>query len=291
MLICNNQLSTDQLRALNDLAATCREVDRDLPPLYLHILDQKRLSDNNFLFYQDNLLIGFLSVYFFYTNACEISVIITPDKRRQGIAKQLIQAVLPLLESKQVDTLLFSTPEVVNENWLSALGFIYQNSEYHMERKSFEPILISKNNLVIRKATEADIPALCSIDEVCFPVEPENMPLRFISILNDNDYTIMIAFQNNKAVGKAHIRWQKDEAIFSDIAIIPQSQSQGLGSELLANCINDALLHGKTKLALDVETSNHSALNLYTRHDFKSVNAIDFWAISTEKLKNLMAKS
>lgn len=291
MLICNNQLNTDQLSALNELATACREVDRDLPPLYLHILEQKRLSDSNFLFYQNDTLVGFLSIYFFYTNACEISLIVAPDKRRKGIAKQLIKAALPLLEAKQVDTLLFSTPEIINENWLSNLGLLYQNSEYHMERNSFEPILIKNNRLVIRKASETDIPALCSIDEVCFPVEPENMPLRFISILNDGDYSIMLAFLNNKAVGKAHIRWQKDEAIFSDIAIMPQYQSQGLGSELLANCINDALLLGKIKLALDVETSNHSALNLYTRHDFKSVNAIDFWAINTEKLRELLSKT
>jgi ribosomal protein S18 acetylase RimI-like enzyme len=291
MLICNNQLNASQLRALDNLARSCRALDGDLPPLYLHILDQKRISDNNFFYFQDDNLIGFLSIYFFYTNACEVSVIVDPSHRRKGIAKRLIKAALPLLEAKQVETLLFSTPEVVNENWLSRLGFLYQNSEYHMERNSYEPILINKHSLVIRKATEADIPALCSIDELCFPVEPENMPLRFINIMNDSDYTIMLALRNKQAVGKAHIRWQTDEAIFSDIAIIPQYQSQGLGSELLANCINDALLLGKSKQALDVETSNHSALNLYTRHDFKTVNAIDFWAISTGKLRLLLQKS
>jgi ribosomal protein S18 acetylase RimI-like enzyme len=89
-------------------------------------------------------------------------------------------------------------------------------------------------------------------------------------------------------VGKAHTRWQENEAIFSDIAIMPKFQSQGLGSELLATCINDALMQGKTKLALDVETSNHSALNLYTRHDFKTVNAIDFWAISPSQLRTIL---
>lgn len=288
MLICNNQLNADQLVALNNLADTCRAVDKNLPPLYLHILEQKRLSDSNFLCFREGNLVGFLSVYFFYTNACEVSIIVHPKFRRQGLGKQLIQAAIPLLKSKEVATLLFSNPEVVNENWLSRLGFVYQNSEYHMERSSFEPILIKKQNLLIRKATEADIPALCSIDELCFPVEPENMPLRFINILNDGNYTIMLAFYNNEAVGKAHIRWQTDKVIFSDIAIKPHYQKKGLGSELLSYCINDALSRGNTTLALDVETSNHSALNLYTRHDFKTVNAIDFWAISPEKLESVL---
>ncbi|MBA2651542.1 MAG: GNAT family N-acetyltransferase [Tatlockia sp.] len=281
-------MNPSQLDALLKLAALCKAEDKDLPPLYTHILEQKRVSDSNYFFYQEDKLIGFLSVYFFYTNACEITIIIDPTQRHKGIAKRLIKAALPLLEAKQVETLLFSTPEAAHEKWLSGLGFTYQNSEYHMERNSFEPIMISNHRLVMRKATEADIPALCSIDEVCFPVEPENMPLRFISLMSDVDYHIMLASLDSKAIGKAHIRWQTDKATFSDIAIMPPYQSQGLGSELLADCINNALLLGKTKLALDVETSNHSALNLYTRHDFKSVNSIDFWAISTEKLRLLL---
>ncbi|CDZ76283.1 ribosomal-protein-alanine N-acetyltransferase [Legionella massiliensis] len=288
MLICNNQLSTAELKALDNLASRCRAVDGDLPPLYTHILEQKRLTDNNFLYFHEDNLIGFLSIYFFYTNACEVSVMISPAHRRRGFAKQLIKAALPVLLAKQVDTLLFSTPAVVNEGWLTRLGLHYQNSEYHMERNSYEPILISKHALTIRKATEADIPALCAIDEQCFPVDPEDMPMRFINLMNDSIYSVMIALKGSKAVGKAHIRWQSEEAVLSDIAVMPEYQSRGFGSELLAYCINHALMLGKTKLALDVETSNHSALNLYTRHDFKSVNAIDFWAISTEKLCALL---
>ncbi|MBA2657464.1 MAG: GNAT family N-acetyltransferase [Tatlockia sp.] len=287
MLICNNQLNTVQLDSLNQLAALCKATDGDLPPLYIHILEQKRLSDSNFLYYQDNKLVGFLSVYFFYTNACEITMIIDPNHRRKGLAKQLLAALIPLIEAKQVGTLLFSTPEAAHEKWLSSLGFNYQNSEYHMERNSFEPILIKKNRLTIRKANENDIPTLCAIDELCFPVEPENMPLRFISLMAEADYTILLASIDGKAIGKAHVRLQDEKAIFSDIAIIPQYQSQGFGSELLANCINNALEQGKTKLALDVETSNHSALNLYTKNEFKSVNSIDFWAIPATKLATL----
>lgn len=290
MLICNNQLDANQLHALDNLSALCRAIDGDLPPFYTHILEQKRVTDNNFLYYQNNKLVGFLSIYFFYANASEISVIVDPSYRRQGIAKKLIQAALTLLESKRVETLLFSNPAAVNEIWLSRLGLLYHNSEYHMERNSYEPLLITKQTLTIRKASEKDIFSLCAIDEQCFPVEPEHMPMRFINLLNDNSYTLVIALRNGKAVGKAHIRWQDNETSFSDIAIIPQYQNQGLGSELLAYCINHALMLGKTKLVLDVETSNHNALNLYTRHGFRSVNAIDFYSISTKKLAALCNK-
>lgn len=288
MLIFNSQLNQTQLREVQELTASCRETDGSSPPLYPHILEQKRANDSNLLFFEEDKLLGFLSVYFFYANACEVTVIIAPSHRRQGIAKRLLQTVMPLLLAKQMDTLLFATPTAVNERWLSQLGFSYHNSEYQMQRHSYEPILMTKQRLQIRKASEKDIFDLCTIDELCFPEEQDDMLTRFNSLLEENNYTILLAFYQGRAIGKAHIRWQTDSAILSDIAILPHSQGQGLGSELLSFCINHALSLGTTKLILDVETSNHNALNLYMRHDFKTINATDYWAISTDKLHALL---
>ena len=228
-----------------------------------------------------------LSIFFFYANACEVCVIVDPAYRKQGIAKQLIKTMLPLPLSKQIDTLLFSAPTLASAKWLTQFGFVYNNSEYHMERNSFEPIFVTKHALTFRKATEADIPTLYSIDNLCFSTDEDNMSGRFDNIIDDSNYTVFLAFHNGKAVGKAHLRWQTDDVILSDIAIIPSFQKQGLGSELLAYCINHALSAGKTKLALDVETSNQNALKLYTRNGFKTSNATDFWAIKTDKLRTV----
>jgi len=292
MFIYNNQLNQEQLHAVNQLASLCREVDRSIPPLYPHILEQKRLNDSNVLYFQDGTLLGFLSVYFFYADACEVSVLVEPSHRRQGIAKQLLQTVMPLLIAKQMNTLIFSTPEAVNDGWLSELGFKYHHSEYQMQRQSYEPILITKQTLIVRKATEKDIPALCHIDEHCFPEEDEDMPARFNILLNENNYTILLASHQGKGVAKAHIRWQADgSAILSDIAVLPKHQRQGLGSELLSYCINHALSLGTTKLILDVETTNENALNLYTRHGFKTINATDFWSIPTENMRTFLGVS
>lgn len=289
MLIYNNQLTNIQLHAVDILSASCRAVDGGIPTLYRHILEQKRVTENNILYYQNDNLVGFLSVYFFYTDACEISLMVAPTHRRQGIAKQLLQAIMPLLIAKQMNTLIFSTPTVVNEAWLSRLGLHYQSSEYQMQRNSYEPILITKHALTIRKATVEDISALCDIDALCFAKEHSNMPTRFTNLMDDSNYTLLLALHDDEAVGKAHLRWQTDSVILSDIAIIPRYQGQGWGSELLAYCINHVLTLGKTKLLLDVETSNHNALSLYTRHGFKLANASDYWTINIDKLRALVS--
>ncbi len=290
MLIYNSQLDQTQLHAVNNLSKLCRAADGGSPPLYPHILEQTRNSDSNVLYFEQDTLIGFLSVFLFYTNACEVSVMVAPSHRRQRIATQLIQTVIPQLLAKQISTLIFSIPTGTNTDWLSRLNFTYRNSEYRMQRNSYEPILITKQALTIRKATTNDLPVLCTIDKLCFSIEHEHddMIARFNNLLNEINYTVLLALHNEKVVGKAHLRWETENAILSDLAIIPSCQRQGLGSELLANCINHALSRGTTKLVLDVETSNTNALNLYLRHDFKTINAIDYWAIDTDKLRTLL---
>ncbi|MFA5960680.1 MAG: GNAT family N-acetyltransferase [Tatlockia sp.] len=287
MLLYNNYLDATQLQALMRLTKACREQDGALPSLYPHILEQKRQADSNLLFYAGDQLVGFLSCYFFYTDACEISVLVDPLYRKQGIAKQLLEASLPLLAAKQMERLIFSTPATQNEAWLSHLGFVYTNSEYQMQRNSYEPILLSRDRLETKKGSNADIETLCTIDALCFEKAQADMIARFNSILDNHNYTLLIALQQGNPIGKAHIRWEEDSAILSDIAIIPTHQRQGLGSELLANCINHALTCGKTRLTLDVETSNQNALKLYLRHGFKTINAVDYWEISTEKFLTL----
>jgi len=288
MFLCNNQLNKAQLHAVEKLSALCQSVDGGLPVLYRHLLLQKRISENNVLYFQDEQLIGFLSVYFFYATACEVSVMVAPGHRREGIARGLLQTIMPLLLAKQTNSLIFSTAPTINDTWLSQLGFFYRNSDYHMQRNSYEPIFLAKQVLDIRKATAADIPDLCALDALCFTVEADNMPMRFAHLLDDNEYTLLLALYHEKIIGKAHIRWQPNGAILSDIAIAPTHQNQGFGSELLVYCINHALTLGKTQLALDVETSNQSALNLYKRHGFNVVNANDYWAIARDKLQVLL---
>lgn len=287
MLIQNNFLDPLQFSCVKQLSEVCRAKDGSTPSLYPHILQQKRSSDSNFLFFKEDRLVGFLSVFFFYPQACEVSVLVDPVHRRQGISRKLIQASLPLLIAKQMEMLIFSTPTFIDNSWLEKMGFQYKNSEYQMYRNSYEPILLAKQSLDIQKASLLDIEQLCKIDRVCFANVHHEMTNRFVHLIEDNNYTLFLAYLQGKPIGKAHIHWQEDNAIVSDIAIIPDYQRQGFGNELLVHCINHALTLGKTKLTLDVETSNEKALKLYLQNGFKTVNSADYWEIHLETLRGL----
>lgn len=287
MILQTDQLNRSQLSQLNELYEICQKADAGSPAIYRHLLIEKRPSNNTILYYKNEQLIGFLSVYFFYNEGCEISLLVHPNYRRQKIAAQLLRQISPLLIVKSIQNVIFSTPPSLT--WLPTRGFSYLESEYHMERIGTLPASLTTSALTISHADMNDIAALVEMDHLCFS-SGSSPPQHFTYLLNNPHYTILVASHQNRPVGKAHIRWQDDSITFlSDIAILPSFQGQGFGYELLAHTIRHVLSQGKTKLALDVTTNQQSkAFNLYSRHGFKTTLQYDYWAISLEKLQSLI---
>jgi ribosomal protein S18 acetylase RimI-like enzyme len=279
------KLTERQLQELKILAFECKEIDGNSIPFYAHLLTEERVLPSTFLYYEDHKLIGFLSAFFFYENACEVSLMIAPAKRKKGIARKLLRELLPLLDSEGIDSLIFSIVEGIDKSWLELHHFQYQNTEYEMQRNSTQPVRINRHSLRIRDANEADIPALCSIDFLCFPNQPLSLSTRLFQIVHDSNYSLIAAELGDALIGKAQIHWQEDKARLTDIGIIPTQQGKGLGTELMSYCINHAISSGKYNLLLDVETNNQNALRLYTNLGFSSTNSCDFWVISTQHLR------
>jgi ribosomal protein S18 acetylase RimI-like enzyme len=289
MLVYSQQVNDEQQKQLDQLSHWCEEVDKGLPAIYQHLLKQKRITENNVFYYKDEVLVGFLSVYFFFEDACEVTLMVAPDHRRQGVATELLQGIFPLLESKNMKNLIFSTTGSAHEAWFKQMDFTYKHSEYHMERDSFVPIILNNPSLTLKKATPRDINMLCAIDIMSFSGQ-QSMPDRFFGLLADNEYTLFLAYKGDQVVGKAHIRWQPHSALLSDIAILPPFQRKGLGGELLSHCINYALNEGKVKITLDVEANNSKALNLYSKNGFKTTKIFDFWSVPMAHLQSLINK-
>lgn len=288
MITQTNQLNSLQLHQLNELEELCQKADAGAPALYRHLLIEKRSNNSTILYYKNDKLIGFLSVYFFYTNACEISLLVHPNYRRQKIATQLLQQILPLLTEKSIQRVIFSTSPSLT--WLAKQGFTYIESEYHMERVSAVSAPIATPKLTICHATINDIPALVEIDQICFATDQANPLQQFAHLLANPHYKLLVANYQGQTIGKAHIRKSDDHIAFlSDIAILPSFQGQGFGHELVAHAINEVLIHGTNKLALDVTTNQQSkAFNLYSHHGFKITQQYDYWAVSLDQLRLLI---
>ena len=308
-MICHNdQLSPKQLGELDGLIAACEQVDGGSPLCYPHLLAAKR-DKNNFLYYQssmllpatsssslssathqqisqDQSLIGFLGLFFFYEDACEVSLLVHPAHRRQGVARSLLMAATSVLSSRPIKQVIFSVPASLDLTFLKQKGFELKESEYQMTR-GIQPALIPSDRLAIATATADDVEQLVTVNEACFEPDPYVTANQFLYWLNDSNYHLLVARYQGNIIGKAHLRHDKQGlTYFSDIAILPAFQKQGLGCELLAKSINLAILEGATQCRLDVATDNASnAVDLYLRNGFVIDVQHDYWVIPVALLK------
>ena len=289
MPISNHQLTDDQLSQLNSLAKRCRKNDGGTIPIYTNQLLQRRSLPCNLLYYHQQQLIGFLSLFFFYEDACELTLMVDPAWRRQRIATRLISTILPLITSRELDHILCPSPAELNGDWLISRGFSYHNSEVQMQRKNTGIIELNYPELTFyQSVSDKDISTLVAMDIACFHTEKIEMENRFHRLLRDETYRLFIIKINDQPIGKAHLHEEAGQVQLSDIAILPSHQGRGFGQALVANCIQYARQNYTLPLRLNVESTNLNALHLYQKLGFKTMNTWNFWMIHTTPFLNCM---
>lgn len=291
MIIKNHQLSHAQIIEVDRLVAACEEHDAGKPAYYRHLLIENREAPN-ILYYDNQQLIGCLSVFYFYAHACEISLFIHPKYRRQGISRQLLDAILPELQQRGYVRVIFSCAQS-HSPWLKSLGLQKEESEYNMLHNADIPLPPQSNNLEVSSATNKDIPSLFAIDKVCFTEHNSRSLAQFAQWLQRHDYQIIIATYQQQIIGKAHVRiLTPQQVILSDIAILPAFQKRGFGSELLNKTLHHIYTNlplKQPKIVLNVATHNTSnALNIYLHHGFKITSQCDYWSIHLVNLLSIL---
>lgn len=285
MIISNHQLTAEHFDQLDALALRCRRQDGSSIPIYSHSLAQQRHLPCNVLYYHHRQLVGFLSVFFFYDNACEWTLMVDPAFRRRHIAAQLIATILPVIESKMVEHVICPSPKGQNDAWLSARGFVYQNSEMRMQwNRSTLPLNQSADLTFCQATDEVLIPELVGIDVACFHSEKREVELTYMRLIHDETYTLWIVCKNHQVIGKAHVHREISQVVISDIAILPDYQGHGYGQALVAYCLDDIRSTTTLPLCLDVDADNLNAVHIYEKLGFKSMNTCDRWMIAVQKL-------
>ncbi len=285
MIISNHQLTPDHFDQLNALVLRCQQQDGNTIPIYTNVLSQHRNLPCNLLYYHQQQLVGFLSVFFFYDNACELTLMVDPAFRRQHVASQLVATILPVIQSRFLENVISPSPKALNNAWLSARGFIYQNSEVRMQWSGLKPPPSHHSDLSFHQATaEHDIPLLVEIDMACFHSAKRDIEPTYLRLLADKTYVLLIVSKNQQVIGKAHVHYEAKQTVVSDIAILPDHQGHGHGQALVAYCIDYVRSTTSLPLCLDVEADNHNAVHIYDKLGFKTINSCDRWMISLDRL-------
>lgn len=272
-----HELSAQQLCDIETLQQQCKQVDGAAIPIYKHLIEKRHPLACNVLCYENEKLLGFLRSYFFFTDACEITLMVSPEYRKRGIASQLLREIEPILQNEKIVSLIFSTPANQHKAWLTSLQFTYRNSEFQMQYDYLKTNSIQYKASTIRRAHFDDVPALCALDQCCFPNKTLNQETLFQSLLYTPNCDLFVLIEDQKIIGKAHVFTEYNKVRLTDIGVLPEARGKGYGSALIKHCINHALMRNKVKIFLDVEANNSTAIELYKKLGFVIINSHDYW--------------
>jgi [ribosomal protein S18]-alanine N-acetyltransferase len=134
--------------------------------------------------------------------------------------------------------------------------------------------------LVIRSATIQHIPAIVTLDRLCFgelwtadgyarEINSSNSDLFILTVVDVAEATDRISQKRAKVIGIGCMWSILEEAHITLLGIHPDYQRQGLGKFLLVKFLQAATNRQLTRATLEVRTSNRPAIALYEALGFR----------------------
>ncbi|MBU3144034.1 GNAT family N-acetyltransferase [Clostridium sp. CF012] len=286
------ELNKEQYKAIKSLEAVCYEKQKTNLKLELDFkMHQRKNSIKNkimaeFLYYDNEILVGYLGLCNFHGTSVEVSGMVHPEFRRKGIFKKLY-----LLAQEEWQKLCPSEVLVLCDHTsLSGLAFInsigaeYGSSEYKMclNNKTLEDM---PNHVIkLRVATNEDNIEIERQSSIYFGFpekEADNKEdIENISIQVDDNFISYIAELAGEIIGKVHISTTDNEGFIHGFGVLPEYRGKGYGREVL--CLAMDILKKKQvdNIFLEVATENKKALGLYESCGFEEISVMDYYIVS-----------
>lgn len=115
--------------------------------------------------------------------------------------------------------------------------------------------------MLIRRAELWDVPAIHDIERKCFftPWGREDVEHE---VTYENG-VMLVAEEDNRAVGYVSLRYVLDEGYLNNIAVLPEYRRKGLARGLLTQLTEECRELGLSFITLEVRMSNEPAKTLY----------------------------
>lgn len=124
------------------------------------------------------------------------------------------------------------------------------------------------HDLVIERATRADVDAIHRIEKVSFPA-PWRREFFASELAADHRFNI-VARRDGAVIGYLFAMWIFDELHVNKIAVDAGMRRQGIAGLLMAHCLEFARANGVRTISLEVRHSNEGAQEFYRQLGFAS---------------------
>ncbi|TCP55871.1 ribosomal protein S18 acetylase RimI-like enzyme [Tumebacillus sp. BK434] len=277
------QMTTADIEALTALAALVKAQDGLALKLNMDMLKNRSGEvTNDFLYYQDGKLIGFLGMYGFNTREIEINGMVHPDYRRQGVFTKLYAAAKSECTARGIASMLFIVEEEAAAGLAFAkqIGAAYEFTEYGMDLKDEGKAPTGGEVELVRASTAADAAFIGQLMATGFGLPAEDMKQNIARDFNNPNKQVYIGRIDGQPIAAISVGvGERDTAFFYGFVVEPEFRGKGYGRYILWTLVKQMQAEGRTRLALEVATENKSALGLYQSVGFKLMTAFGYYRL------------
>lgn len=283
-VICLKEYITEKdYKEINSLHETCNINDKVNLKLELdYKLEVAKDSKiglnkiNEFLYYIDETLVGYLGISSFGRNIGEINGMTHPNWRRKGIFKKLFEIAIDEFSKRNFEKILLLSDGKSDSGgeFIKNIGGKYDFSEYRMKRVS-SVIPERINSISLRKAEKDDVKEIAKQNSIYFNDPDEDIEASEIKeVLHESTHMVEL---NGKIIGKINIEYGEESAFICGFGILPDFRGKGYGKAALKEALYSINEKNIYIVELDVECKNSTALNLYKDCGFEEKSIMNYY--------------
>ncbi|OPA79430.1 GNAT family N-acetyltransferase [Paenibacillus selenitireducens] len=281
-------LSEQELQDIRELADICNLLDGiQLKLNWVSLQTRSGEETNDFLIYNDaGDLIGYLGMYVFRSSEAEISGMVHPRYRRQGLFRKLVDAALTECRQREFPKVLFIChhASASGKAFLIEAGTTYTMSEHWMRCEWADVTNVERSAALameIRAADVEDTEVLVSLNQDGFDMTEEDsreyVERCFGSPL---EYTF-IAELEGQPIGKLGVTYEDGAAFIYGFCVQPTLRGKGYGRAILRGLIEQLNRERSiSRFELEVAVKNERALGIYESCGFRVVSANDYYVLT-----------
>jgi ribosomal protein S18 acetylase RimI-like enzyme len=282
-LVAKSSLTNDEIAAIAQLASICDAHDQATMRVnWDSLANRSGAAPNDFLYYQDGMLVGMLSLYAFGRGEAEASGMVHPNYRRRGIFRALVDAGIAELRRQGIPKLLFFSDHASRSGIaaLHALGAQFEHAEYKMELDELHLPARFDEQLRVEQAGRAEAADIARITTSAFGGSEEDGRAYVLGNMGSDTHRYYLARLGETPIGALTLIVGGGEAGIYGFAVLPEYRGRGYGRQILARAIEQALETKPEKVILEVAPENDRALGLYLSVGFRETNRYDYYTLA-----------
>ena len=275
MIQSTNTLNDHQLLEAKALIAVCQNYDGTFREPYLsNMLNFDPNMPAFFLYYEKGELVGLLTVYADDQDV-EVTILVHPDHRRQGIARALFTSFEKETASFPIRSVTFQTERIFldrHPDFVSNWGLVEDEETETWLGKDRRPYLLATvSNLEVLLADSSYQEQISQLKFQAFSEEHESKEVvdRYVAeALKDPESRLYILLKNGQIIGTCTVDLSTNTNYLYGLVISEPERGKGYGSYLAKSLVNQLIEQNDKEFQIAVEDSNVGAKCLYEKIGF-----------------------